>query len=183
MMKTWQMMIRILVVAGISMANPVCGEISAASWIAPEDIGAVKWKVTGKGGDGEVVIFRTVCEVNGVFSDAHDMVYYRPGQECEGSVFAINPDFFRPKKDRLEDWHIAAFGGSRWVKSKGRGTFCDGKNATLTFHTEEGEMTLNFFVLVVKYEEAVKNYDKESPMPGIANGRTWMWGGTPLSVK
>jgi hypothetical protein len=183
-MKARRVLIRTLFIAGLSMASPARGEFATANAIAPEDLGAVKWRVTGTGGQAEVVVFRMIRRIGGKVSDAHDFVHHHPGKEVVETIFAINPDFFRRRTDGKQEWHLAAFGGSAWIQGKKSESFSDGKTARLKFVSDMGEeITYEFFCLVMKHADAAKMYGEKESFPSIKDIGLWAWGGTPSSVE
>ncbi len=167
--------------AAFALALPMSAEVIESTTITPSDLGAHKFIVGATAKTGQLVILRmlvTTYRGNESSRQILDQVHYRPGKRCEGSVFAINPDFFKPREDRRETWHLMAFGGSNSVSGKWSGTFHDGDSVTLKFKGEGALYDYRFSSIVMKYEEAAKLYDDLPKLPSDENGG-WVWGGEP----
>lgn len=103
------------------------------------------------------------------------MVRYGVGEHSQ-SVCALNPDYFRPRQDGKEIWHLAAYGGSGAVPGRLTRSSYGGDEAPLFFKEDDKTSTLfTFKVFVISLEAAQKVY-KDLPSAGRGG---WEWCGKP----
>ena len=158
-------------------------QVEKAKSIAPEDLGAYKWKLSGTAGDNQVVIFRmsTVKDWdNKVFTKIQDTVYYSPGKKTTESAFFIDPKYFEQNVSEPE-WSFKALGSSGNIKGKFAGCSSSDDRTEINFESKKWGKTKKVFQVFIKsYEEASVLYDG---LPKIIPNVGWQWSGSPKNTK
>lgn len=171
-----------LLIITLLISGNVCfgQQVELATSIAPEDLGAYKWRLSGTAQENEVVIFRvtTVRDWNGkVTTEINDTVCYAPGKKETGTAFFIDPDYFNTTRLGEPKWVWSVFGGSGWIEGKYAGHSYSEKKATISFKSKKWGKTQKILEVFVKpYEDAKLLYVK---LPPISLSRSWSWAGSP----
>ena len=168
------------VVAFILLGQPCSGQkVEKAGSVAPEDLGAYKWILSGTAQEDKVVIFRvsTMKDWNDkVITDIRDSVNYAPGKKQTGSAFFIDPKYFEPKVDEPQ-WYYQALGSSGWIEGNFEECSFNDDRAEISFKSRKrGKTTKIFEVFIKSYEEASLIYEG---LPKMTPGVGWSWSGSP----
>lgn len=155
-------------------------QVEKASSVAPEDLGAYKWILSGTAQEKQVVIFRvtTVRDWNNKeTTEVYDDVRYSPGKKETGSAFFIDPGYFDSTKIEEPKWNFRAFGSSGWIDGKFAGCSSSDEKAEINFESKKWGKTKKIFEVFIKtYEEASMLYDN---LPKISPNIGWQWAGSP----
>ncbi|MGJ8649913.1 MAG: hypothetical protein ACSHX4_06110 [Opitutaceae bacterium] len=159
---------------------PVCfgQKVELATSIAPEDLGAYKWTLSGTAEENNVVIFRltTIREwPNGkVTTNIHDTVEYTPGKKQTVTAFFYDPHYFE-NRDKEPTWHFRAIGETGSIEGKYAGhSYGDGKNEIHFNSVRWGKTTKAFETFIMSHEAATLLHPDLPPIP--ENGG-WAWAG------
>lgn len=169
------------IVASILLCQACCGQqIEKASSIAPEDLGAHKWILSGTALENQVVIFRqsTVKDWdNRVMTDIKDTVCYSHGGKETFSVFFIDPKYFDTTRVDEPKWYLQALGSTDWIEGRFERFITSDKMLEITFASKKlGKTTKKYQVFIKSYEEASMLYDG---LPKINPDIGWRWSGSP----
>lgn len=156
-------------------------QVEIATSIAPEDLGAYKWILSGTAEENNVVIFRVTTVRDWpdgkVTTEHYDTVRYSPGNKQTGSAFFIDPLYFDSTRSTEPKWHFRALGSTGWIEGEYAGHSYNGDKAEINFKSEKWGKTKKIF------ETYIKSYDEASllygDLPPISPNSGWEWAGSP----
>jgi len=174
---------RYLIITFLTFCHACFGQkVEVATSIAPEDLGAYKWILSGSARVDEVVIFR-VTRIRGwpngkVTKDIYDTVCYSPGEKETGTAFFFDPEYFNTSRNEEPKWHWKALGGTGWIEGKYAGhSSSGGDKAEINFESKSwGKTKIVFETLIKPYDEASRLYEE---LPQISPDGGWRWAGSP----
>lgn len=155
-------------------------QVEKASSIAPEDIGAYKWILSGTAQENQVVIFRmaTVREWNNKeTTEIYDTVCYSPGKKETGTAFFMDSAYFDGVGIDEPKWNFTVLGSTGSIHGKFAGASHSDDKAEITFESKKwGKTTKTFEVLIKSYTEALELYED---LPKLSSNSGWKWSGEP----
>jgi len=169
------------IIASILLCQISFGQqVEQASSIAPEDLGAYKWILSGTAQENHVVIFRvtTKRDWNNKFTtEIADTVCYSPGKKETRTAFFIDPAYFSSTGIEEPMWNFRALGSTGTIEGKFTGCSSSQDKAEINFESVKRGKTKKIFEVFIKtYEEASILY---AGLPQISPSAGWHWGGSP----